>query len=207
MSNFFFTRDLCIIGEISQLTPDNYLRRAFKTFLEKLIFLFNKESFIDSIKPETVKSLIKQLNKKLISAIGFQNVASHLLQCDRHYKSRTHHDRCTRVICRNSKITQIFSQLECMVLKALMVNSYKDFREVCRVFNCLQTFPEFTIDCFIDASKINGKKSSGKKNFGDFNPFEINHPALLFNHLITVACRIAMNILYKKFISTAMFMV
>ena len=137
---------------------------CFQDFFGKISFLFNKESFIDSIKLETVKSLTKQLIKELISAIGFQNVASHLLQCDRHYKSRKHCDRCTRVICRNSKITQILSQLECMDLKALMLNSYKDFREVLRVFNCPQTFPEFTIDCFIDNSKINpGVVSSGKK--------------------------------------------
>ena len=59
---------------------------------------------------------------------------------------------------------------------------------------------EILINFFIDYGRVNRYKNDSKEdtNFADSNPFGANHPILIFNHMLTVGSRIAMNILHKN---------
>ena len=93
-----------------------------------------------------------------------------------------------------------FQKLESLSLSAVMVTTHKDFKEILSVFNCSFQKQEISINCFIDYRRVNRYKEDSKEdiNFVDSNPFGANHPILIFNHILTVGMRIAMNILRKN---------
>ena len=93
-----------------------------------------------------------------------------------------------------------FQKLESLSLSAVMVTTHKDFKEILSVFNCSFQKQEISINCFIDYRRVNRYKEDSKEdiNFVDSNPFGANHPILIFNHILTVGMRIAMNILHKN---------
>ena len=81
-----------------------------------------------------------------------------------------------------------------------MVTTHEDFKENFSIFNCSFQEQEIPINCFIDYRRVNRYKNDSKDdtNFADSNPLGANHPILIFNHMLTVGSRIAMNILHKN---------
>ena len=80
-----------------------------------------------------------------------------------------------------------------------MKHANKHFKEIFSILNCVNKKQELFANCFIDRSKLKHcSLSEEETNFGDFNPFGKNHPILIFNHMLTIGSRIAMNILHKN---------
>ena len=81
-----------------------------------------------------------------------------------------------------------------------MVTTYDDFKEIFSIFNCGFQEQEISINCLIDYRRVNRYKNDSKEdtNFADSNPFGANYPILIFNDMLTVGSRIAMNILHKN---------
>ena len=101
---------------------------------------------------------------------------------------------CTRLICRSAVHSESFQKLETLHLPELMKHAHKDFKEILSIFNCVNEKQELFVNCFFDRSKLNHRSLSEEEtNFEGFN-----HPILIFNHMLTIGSRIAMNILYKN---------
>ena len=81
-----------------------------------------------------------------------------------------------------------------------MVSTHNYFKEIFNVFKCSFQQQEISINCFIDYRRVNCYKEDSKEDidFADSNPFGANHPILIFNHMLTVGSRKAMNILHKN---------
>ena len=135
---------------------------------------------------------------KVLSYIGCTNVLSHLFYCNRLEDNIC--NLCTRLTCNSPVLVDSFHKLESLSLPALMVTTHEDFKEIFSIFNCGFQEQENSIKCFIDCRRVNRYKNDSKEdtNFADSNPFGANHPILIFNHMLTVDSRIAMNILHKN---------
>ena len=102
--------------------------------------------------------------------------------------------------CNSPVLVDSFQKLESLSLPALMVTTHENFKEIFSIFNCGFQEQEISINCFIDYRRVNRCKNDSKEDtdFADSNPFGANHSILIFNHMLAVVLRIAMNILHKN---------
>ena len=176
----------------------------FKADTEKLFmkclegFTREKSQMVKTINYTGVGPFIPSLRRtllKFLSYIGSTNVLFHLFYCNRLEDNIC--NLCTRLICNSPVLVDSFQKLESLSLPALMVTTHEDFKKIFSIFNCRFQEQEISINCFIDYRRVNQYKNDSKEhtNFADSNSFGANHPILIFNHMLTVGSRIAMNIL------------
>ena len=180
---------------------------AFKADTEKLFmkcledFMRKNSEMVKRINYTGAGPFIPYLRRtllKVLSYIDCTNLLSHLFYCNRLEDNIC--NLCTRLICNSPVLIDLFQKLESLSLPPLMVTTHEDFKEIFSIFNCGFQEQEISINCFIDYRRVNRYKNDSKEdtNFADSNPFGANHPILIFNHMLTVGSRIAMNILHKN---------
>ena len=164
-------------------------------------FMHENSEMVKTINYTGVGPFIPYLRRtllKVLNYIGCTNVLSHLFYCIRLEDNIC--NLCKRLICNSPVLVDSFQKLESLSSPTLMVTTHEDFKEIFSIFNCGFQEHEISINCFIDYHRVNQYKNDSKEDysFADSSPFGANHSILIFNHMLTVGSRIAMNILHKN---------
>ena len=118
----------------------------------------------------------------------------HLFFCNREFGKNENCSFCPRLNFFQKELSDIFDELYNIKWKHVLSEAPEDIASVFNFFCYSQEDPVFSLNCFMARSMLNyGVISLPAENCPDFNPLGANHPMLIFNHVITVESKIAIN--------------
>ena len=137
----------------------------------------------------------RSILKESLSYIGCKAILGHLLYCNC-LIGKQYCFLCTRMISRESNLTEILCQLHSVSLKELLEDASESIFET---YDILKSGDRSVfLNCFIDSRKINNLLEF-TNNIPDIYPLGTNHPVLIVNRFLSVGSRILLNFLFEKF--------